>query len=108
MKPTRTLSSYVLLVGVLGLSIVGGVVIYQIYAAAVNNQTTPEQTIAIKPLDGVINQTTLDSLEKRKVYSDSEMNLIINTPIALPTPETITASPSAALIATQEATQNNE
>ncbi len=109
MKPTRTLSSYVLLVGVLGLSIVGGVVAYQIYAAAIKTQTTPEQTVAIKPLDGIINQTTLDGLKKRKVYSDSEMNLLINTPISLPTPEAIPASTSAILEATQEATiQNNE
>jgi len=84
MKATRTLSSYVLFVGVMGLSIVGGVVAYQIYSASTKSQTTLEQTTAIKPLDGVINQTTIDSLRKRKVYSDAEMNLLL---LATPTPQ---------------------
>jgi hypothetical protein len=89
MKPTRKLSSYVLLAGVMGLSIVGGVVAYQIYSAAVKTQTTKEQAIAIKPLDGVINQSTLDGLRKRTVYSDIQMGLLLT---ATPTPEA-TASP---------------
>lgn len=83
MKPTRKLSSYVLLVGVMGLSIAGGVVAYQIYSATVKSQTTQEQTVAIKPLDGTINQATIDSLEKRTVYTDSQMNLLLRI---VPTP----------------------
>jgi len=83
MKPTRKLSSYVLLVGVMGLSIVGGVVAYQIYSASVKSQTTAEQSTAIKPLDGVINQSTIDGLRKRTVYTDSEMGSLINAPPTL-------------------------
>jgi hypothetical protein len=84
MKPTRTISSYLLLVGVMGLSIVGGIVAYQIYAAAVKSQTTVEQKEAIKPLDGVLNQKTIEGLQKRTVYTDGEMGLILAT---TPTPE---------------------
>lgn len=97
MKPVRTISSYVLLVGVMGLSIVGGVVAYQIYAASVKTQTTPAQATAIKPLDGTINQTTVDNLQKRTVYSDSEMGFSLRatpTPEASITPEVITPTPS--------------
>lgn len=106
MKATRTLSSYVLLVGVMGLSIVGGIVAYQIYAASVKTQTTAEQATAIKPLDGVINQTTIDNLNKRKRYFDSEMTLLINTPVATPTPE-VTVEPTAVVpTETLEATES--
>ena len=83
MKATRTLSSYVLLVGVMGLSIVGGVVAYQIYSASVKSQVTTQQATTIKALDGVINQTTISSLEKRVVYTDAEMTLLLS---AVPTP----------------------
>lgn len=109
MKPTRTLSSYVLLVGVLGLSIVGGVVAYQIYATSIKSQTTAEQVTAIKPLDGVINQSTIDELKKRTVYTDAQMGLLINTS---PTPEAtvaavVTPTPEATEAATiQEATSS--
>ena len=108
MKPTRTISSYVLLVGVMGLSIVGGIVAYQIYAAAVKTQTTTEQATAIKPLDGVINQKTIEGLGKRTRYTDSEMNLIINTPVSTPTPEEIMATPTPAVTATPTASLTPE
>ena len=93
MKPTRKLSSYVLLVGVMGLSIVGGVVAYQVYSASIKSQTTAAQSTAIKPLDGVINQTTVDNLKRRTVYNDTQMGLLIN---ATPTPEVTTATVSGA------------
>ena len=76
MKPVRKLSSYVLLIGILGLSMVGGVVAYQIYSASVKSQTTTEQATAIKPLDGVINETTVDNLKARNVYSDELLQSI--------------------------------
>jgi hypothetical protein len=99
MKPTRTLSSYVLLVGVLGLSIVGGIVAYQIYATSIKSQTTTEQAVAIKPLDGVINQSTIDSLKNRAVYTDAQMGVLINE---VPTPE----ATQAAVSNIQEATNS--
>lgn len=96
MKATRTLSSYLLLVGVMGLSIVGGVVAYQIYSASVKTQATPEQLTATKPIDGVINKTTVDSLRERTVYNSYEMDSLVfapPTPEATESSETVTPTP---------------
>lgn len=84
MKPTRTLSSYVLLVGVMGLSIVGGMVAYQVFSASTKSQITEQQTNAIKPLDGVINQSIIDSLKVRTVYTDEQLDQLF---VITPTPE---------------------
>lgn len=92
MKPTRKLSSYVLLVGVMGLSIVGGLVAYQVFSASTKSQITEEQTNAIKPLDGVINQATLDSLKERTVYTNEQLNQVI---VITPTPEATDTVPEA-------------
>lgn len=101
MKPTRKLSSYVLLVGVMGLSIAGGVVAYQIYAATIKSQTTEEQSVAIKPLDGVINKTTVDSLGKRIIYTDTQMNSFL---ITVPTPATTEITTETPTVTTEVAT----
>lgn len=98
----------------MGLSIVGGVVAYQIYSAAVKNQATPEQITAVKPLDGEINQKTIDGLKKRTVYTDSQIGALLAvtptiaetstlTPSASPTPSPV-ATESAAIVATESAT----
>lgn len=87
MKSKRALSSYVLLVGVMGLSIVGGVLAYQLYSASTKSQETPQQKEAIKPIDGVINQATIDQLSKRDVLNDSVMGQLLRaTPALEPTP----------------------
>lgn len=107
MKAKRTLSSYVLLVGVLGLSIVGGVLAYQIYSAAVKSQTTPEQKETIKSIDGSINQVVVDNLKKRTVFTNADFLL---SPTVVITPEPLEATATAAPSATQSATNqiNNE
>ena len=84
----------------MGLSIVGGVVAYQVYAATVKTQTTPEEVTAIRSLDGAINQTTINSLSQRRVYSDTQMNLLLN---AVPTP-TVTIAETVPPEATPAAT----
>lgn len=84
MKPTRTLSSYILLVGVMGLSIVGGMVAYQVFSASTKSQITEQQTNAIKPLDGVINQSIIDSLKLRTVYTKEQLDQLF---VITPTPE---------------------
>lgn len=94
MKAKRTLSSYVLLVGVMGLSIAGGVLAYQIYSAAVKSQVTTQQSEAIKPIDGSINQTTIDNLKKRTVLNDSQMQQALEVVV---TPEIETATETAEL-----------
>lgn len=96
MKARRTLSSYVLLVGVMGLSIAGGVLAYQIYSAAVKTQATNQQIEAIKPIDGSINQTTIDNLRRRTVLTDSQMQLVLEAVI---TPSLDTAT-SAGVVTT--------
>ena len=101
MKPTRTISSYVLLVGVLGLSIVGGVLAYQIYSAAVKSKTTAEQITAIKPLDGTINPLTIDNLSKRTVYTEAQMEQLLRTAY---TPELVEATAAAVWESTGSAT----
>ena len=85
MKPRKTLSMYILLVGVMGLSIVGGILAFQIFSAATKNQATPEQTAAIKPIDGSISKDAVDNLIKRIVITSTDLaklDLITPTPIA--------------------------
>jgi len=88
MKPKRTISAYILLVGVLGLSIVGGILIFSVYSAFVKTQVTPQQATLIRPLDGEIDSRLLNSLSTRRRFSPIELAAQINAP----TPE---ASPTA-------------
>ena len=104
MKPKRTLSGYVLLVGIMGLSIVGGVLAFQVYSAATKTQVTTEQSTLIKPLDGQIDPKVLSDLQKRRVFTDNQLSQQtaqqISSPQASPggninvAPE-VSASPSA-------------
>lgn len=96
MKPRNSLSMYVLLSGVMGLSIVGGILAFQIFSAVIKSQTTAEQKTIIKPIDGGISKDTIDHLAKRIVISES--NLL---QIALPTP---TPAVAKTLVATESAT----
>lgn len=83
----------------MGLSMVGGIVAYQIYSSAIKTQNTAEQTAAIKPLDGVIDQATIDSLKKRVVYSNAEMSLSLGTAVV--------ATPEAAITPTAPTSTNS-
>ena len=74
MKPRRTISGYILLVGIMGLSIVGGVVAFQIFTAATKTQLTTEQTNLIKSLDGVIDPKVMDNLSKREKFTSDQLN----------------------------------
>lgn len=90
MKPRKTLSVYVLLVGIMGLSIVGGILAFQIFSAAVKSQLTAAQKEAIKPIDGVIDQKAVDNLQKRVTISEAEIGLLSTltpTPTLTPTIE---------------------
>lgn len=100
MKPRKTISIYVLLVGVMGLSIVGGVLVFQIYSAATKSQATPEQVTAIKPIDGSIDNVVIDNLKKRTVITESslsELAVATPTPTLTPTPATLIASEAGTL-----------
>ncbi|KKP29549.1 MAG: hypothetical protein UW35_C0043G0002 [Candidatus Collierbacteria bacterium GW2011_GWF2_44_15] len=83
MKPKRTISAYILLVGILGLSVIGGVVAYGIYASLVKTQITTDQAALIKPLDGEIDTNLLNNLETRRKFSATELAVEI-TPTPTP------------------------
>ncbi|HCQ31343.1 TPA: hypothetical protein DIU27_03100 [Candidatus Collierbacteria bacterium] len=79
----------------MGLSIVGGVLAFQIFSAVTKTQLTAEQVEIIRPIDGTINQTVIDNLEKRTPISEDELSkLEMETPIE-PTPTTSIATESA-------------
>lgn len=111
MKPRKTLSVYVLLVGVMGLSIVGGILAFQIFSAATKSQATPEQKAAIKPIDGTISKDVIDNLTKRTAITQSDLaSLGSVTPTPSPTPTeapasilVLTPTPTVALAATESA-----
>ena len=94
----------------MGLSIVGGVLAFQIFSAATKSQATPQQTMATKPVDGNINKEVVDNLIQRTVISESSFRLLEPvaqmqpiTPTPIPTQEQ-TATGAAATIATRAAT----
>jgi hypothetical protein len=98
MKPRKTLSIYVLLVGVMGLSIVGGILAFQIFSASVKSQLTTAQRDAVKPIDGSISQSVITNLEKRTVVTESDLSILsvpVPTPTPTPTEATITSPDEA-------------
>ena len=102
MKPRKTLSIYVLLIGVMGLSIVGGILAFQIFSAATKTQLTTEQIETIKPIDGSIDQAVITNLDKRIPIPESDLNNLQMTPQSTPT---INPTPSP-IAATESATTN--
>lgn len=93
MKPRKSLSIYVLLVGILGLLIVAGFFTFQIVDEATKSQVPAEQRELVKPIDGIIEQRVVDNLQARKTFSREEI-LIVPVVIPLATP-VITVSPVA-------------
>ncbi len=87
MKPRKTISVYVLLVGVMGLLIVGGGFAFQVIDEATKNQLPAAQRELVKPLDGKIETKVIENLSKRKIISRDEMfrTSIIITPEVTPT-----------------------
>lgn len=104
MRPRKTVSVYVLLVGVMGLSIVGGILAFQIFSAATKSQLTIEQKNIIRPIDGSIDEKVIENLEKRILLSESEINRLetvaIITPSVTPTPTTNEIATSSATLIT--------
>ena len=73
MKTERTTSSYVLMIGVLSLLIVGSFVAYQVYAAMIKSQITAKQEKAIRSLDGKIGEEVIDELGGRRQFGITEL-----------------------------------
>ncbi|OGD82865.1 hypothetical protein A2572_02085 [Candidatus Collierbacteria bacterium RIFOXYD1_FULL_40_9] len=94
MKPRKSLSVYVLLVGILGLLIVAGFFTFQIVDEATKSQIPAEQRELVKPIDGAIEQRVIDNLQTRRTFSREE---ILVSPMAIPS---ITISPTVAIVAT--------
>lgn len=77
MKPKRSRSSYILLVGMMSLLVVGSWLAYQIYAALTRTQITTKQQKAIIPLDGSISITNLDNLRQRRKFTPNDFSAIV-------------------------------
>jgi hypothetical protein len=91
MKPKRTLSAYILLVGIMALSIVGGIVAFQIFTAATKSQISTEESNLTKSLDGTIDQKTVTNLKGRIIFNSAQLNSV-STPVATPTTGPTTTS----------------
>lgn len=88
----------------MGLSIVGGILAFQIFSASVKNQLTTELKEAVRPIEGTISQQVINNLQQRKVISESEM---ISIPTPNPSPTLIVAIITPA-VASQSATPSGE
>jgi len=97
MKPKRTVSGYLLLVGVLGLSVVGGLVLFGVYSALVKTQVTKEQSTLIKPLDGQIDPGIINNLQTRKRFSNAELQAQVTAVLPEPEETLLEATPGANL-----------
>jgi len=80
MKPKRARSSYVLLVGIMSLLLVGSWLAYQIYVSLTKTQITSRQQIAITPLDGSFVKADLDNLAARRKFTAADFSaIVVNT-----------------------------
>jgi len=113
MKAERTTSSYILMIGVLSLLVVGSFVAYQVYAAVVKSQITTEQRKAIKPLDGKIEEEIIGELGGRRQFGAAELrqklsfrNIVLEEEsVVIKESETETATVSGEILeGSQEAT----
>lgn len=77
MKVKRGRSSYVLLVGMMSLLMVGAWITYQIYSSFTKSQITSAQQTAIIPLDGSISLTPLDNLKGRRRFTNADFSAIV-------------------------------
>lgn len=77
MKPKRTRSSYVLLVGITSLLVVGSWLAYQIYGSLTKSQITSRQQVAITPLDESFAKTDLDNLAIRRKFTATDFSAIV-------------------------------
>lgn len=77
MKPKRRGSSYILLLGMMSLLVVGAWLAYQVYAAMTTSQITEKQRGSIVPLDGVITQEALANLAGRRKFGETDFSRLV-------------------------------
>ncbi len=84
MKPKKTISAHVLMLGLMTLLAVGSFVSFQIYSALTKSQISELQQKAIKPLDGNIKEEVVQNLTGRRWFNRLEIDrpLVINSPVA--------------------------
>lgn len=76
-RPRRSLSSYILLAGVLALIIVGALVTFQVVSGLTRSQITERQKMNTAPLDGAIEPTAISNLSIRRKFSETELSRIV-------------------------------
>lgn len=81
MKPKKTISANILMVGLTTLLMVGSFVLFQIYSALTKSQISELQEKAIKPLDGRIKEETTQNLVERRWFNRQELDRIITVTI---------------------------
>jgi hypothetical protein len=74
MKPKKTLSAYVLIIGIMTLLAVGSLLSFQIYSALTKSQISQLQQKAIKPLDGNIREEVIKNLVGRRWFNRTEID----------------------------------
>ena len=77
MRPKRARSSYILLVGIMSLLLVGSWLAYQIYVSLTKTQITSRQQIAITPLDGSFAEDDLANLAARRKFTAADFSAIV-------------------------------
>jgi hypothetical protein len=97
MKPRKSVSVYVLLVGVMGLLIVGGIFAFQLIDQATKNQLTTTQKDLVKPLDGKIEENVIKNLLNRKMYSREDLSVVVTPKIEVSITPVATSSSEAAI-----------
>ncbi|MEK7064140.1 MAG: hypothetical protein AAB973_00835 [Patescibacteria group bacterium] len=90
MKPKRARSSYILLLGMMSLLVVGAWLVYQVYAALTASQITERQGESIVPLDGTITQDALENLAGRRKFREADFSrLVFNISVATPSADNL-------------------
>ena len=77
MKTRRARSSYILLLGMMSLLVVGAWLAYQVYAALTASQISERQKESIVPLDGVITQEALENLAARRKFRETDFAALV-------------------------------
>ena len=76
-KPKRTISSYILIVGIMTLTIVGSIVAFTVYKGLTKSQISQRQSLNITPLDGVIEKVAVENLTSRRSFTEAEFNKLV-------------------------------
>lgn len=73
----RAKSSYVLIAGLLGTVVVGAWLFYTVAANLIKSQQTEVQKRLISPLDGSVREKSVENLDLRRQFTNTELNAVI-------------------------------